>query len=82
MTEFEALTKETESEIKVKEEERNETLADIEGLPEEEPFEDLDDEDNLEKSDLAIETPDEIKNIILSDEPSPLRSRSCLRIKA
>ena len=53
------------------EEERNETLADIEGLPEEEPFEDLDDEDNLEKSDLAIETPDEIKNIILSDEPSP-----------
>lgn len=67
--EFKALIEEAPEETTEKKEE---TLADIEGeATDEELFQDLDDEDSGENSDLIIDTPDELKNIIISKGPSP-----------
>ena len=51
---------------------REETLADIEGeATDEELLRDLEDEDSSENNEFKIDTPDDLKNIIVSQDPSP-----------
>ena len=67
-TEFNALIDSPEKNIDKKEE----TLASIEGeATDEEIFQDTDDGNNNENDEFLIDTPNELKNIFISDMPSP-----------
>ena len=61
------------------EDKKEETLADIEGeATDEELLQDLEDEDSNENNEFKIDTPDDLKNIIVSKGPSPFEIKELL----